>query len=245
MEWVIVFSRLEDLESFVRLFENAVPPLKSIMGIGPKVMYASKTEPSLLEVSIPRRGEGYPKEKKLLEMTEADQIEKEKHEKKMKELERRRKEEALLLEKKLKSVDDKVRDSKKMELKKALLEDSWKINYQELILEYILLSGKKNDLKIVENGLKLFQFISEFKRYAVEHVKNLIDELCLPPSLRANSYIPKNMLPPSTPEGMGIPSILQFYGEKYNVLVAVPEERRLVGQGENITAPIVDDGSVG
>ncbi len=240
VEWVVVFGSLDDLEAFIHIAEKSMSPALSIMGRGPPIMYAVKSIPNAIRDMV-FEVERDVKNKTYAELTEQERKEREIRIKKEKSLERRRKEEALLIEKKLKSEDDMFTELKQALAKKALLEDSWKINYQDMILDYLASIGSKSD-KVIENSVKLFQLIGEFKRNATEHVRCLIDDICLPGSLRSSQFKAKQSTANS--EGVDLPVMISFVSEKYSVLMALPEERKLPNFSEHVTTPIIDDGTV-
>ena len=241
VEWVIVFGSLEDLEAFIHIAERSMSPALSIMGRGPPIMYAVKSIPNAIRDLVFETDRGDPRNKSFAELTEQERKEREARIKKEKSMEKRRREEALLLEKKLKSEDDKFVELKQAIAKKALLEDSWKINYQDMILDYLAAIGSKNE-KVTENSVKLFQLISEFKKNATEHVRCLIDDICLPAALRTSQSRVKQST--STTEGAELPIMITFQSDKYSVLLALPEERKLANFSEHVTTPIIDDGTV-
>lgn len=140
----------------------------------------------------------------------------------------RRREEALLLEKgqNLNFQIGKERSVKDGEME-SMINDAWKVLYQNLIEESLQI--KDSDLgESIKAGIKLCKVMKGFRIAASAHVKDIIDELALPVELRFHErhctyYYGNNETTKPTTEGE-LPTKLFFSGESFEVTVAVPQQ---------------------
>ena len=111
-------------------------------------------------------------------------------------------------------------------MQKQFIEETWKIKYQNFLLQTI----EEEDLDIqMQVGIKLFELIADFKVKAASHVINIIDELSLPPCLRKD--MPKKInFPPNMKVGNKMmPCELIYQKNTYEIKIGIPSTAECYG----------------
>lgn len=82
-------------------------------------------------------------------------------------------------------------------MEKKFIEETWKVKYQNLMLETLEEESLETSIKL---GIRLFELFHDFGVKATVQVIDIVDELSLPECLRKN--VPKRVLyPPIVKQG--------------------------------------------
>ena len=136
--------------------------------------------------------------------------------------EERRKEAARMVE--LKKQEEEVEKDldKALEDTASASELIYKVKFQNLLLQN-LTTHKNEENKMIENGIQLFDLVDSFKTAAFEHVKKIVDELCLPRALKTMDPPVDIKFPTKVIRGSkNLPCEMIFKDKTFMVRVGIP-----------------------
>ena len=221
---MFVFSTAEDIINLIQMIEASIGLQKSIL-LNPVFRHPSAS-PARVKSLITSQ---IVPDKKYSQMTLAEQKLLDEKIKEKRKADAQRKEESLLLEKGQKNLFHIGKDKAVKDIEKeSMLDDAWKILYQNLIEESILVrdNGIEDSIK---SAIKLSKVIEGFRMSASKHLREIIDELSLPPELRLHEHQctryygnSDTVRPANSPDEL--PTKLVYTDDKYDVTISVPQQ---------------------